>query len=42
MPAGPVVKRLDVIEDICTGKISGFIDAFLDALLLQAAEEGFG
>ena len=40
--AGSIVEHLDVIEDIRFGHITSFIDPFLDVLLLQAAEEGFG
>ncbi len=39
--AGSIVERLDIIEDIGSGDIARFVDAFSDALLLQAAEEGF-
>jgi hypothetical protein len=39
---GSIVKDFDVIEDIGPGQIPGFIDAFADTLLLQAAEERFG
>lgn len=37
-----IVKDFDVVEDIRPCQIAGFVDAFLDALLLQAAKEGFG
>ncbi len=39
VPAGTIVKRFNVIEDIGPGQITRFIDTFFDALLLQAAEE---
>lgn len=39
---GPVVKHLNVIEDICPGQIPGFIDAFSDAFFFQRTEERFG
>ena len=39
VPAGAIVKRLDVIEGICLGEITGFVDAPLDPFFLQAAEE---
>ena len=42
MPAGSIVKHLDVIEDVGTGELAGFIDALAHALLLQTAEERFG
>lgn len=32
--AGSVVEGLDVIEDIGSGEVSGFVDAFPNALLL--------
>ena len=36
---GSVVEHLDIVEDIGSGEIARFVDAFPDALLLQAAEE---
>ena len=42
MTSFSIVEDFDVIEDICTGKIAGFVDAFPDPFFLQAAEEGFG
>ena len=42
VPPGPIVKDFDVIEDVGPGQVPGFIDAFADALLFQAAEERFG
>jgi hypothetical protein len=36
-----IVKGVDVVEDVCPGQISGFIDALADALLFQAAEQRF-
>lgn len=42
MPARSIVKRLDVIGDIFSRDLSIVIDSFLDSLLLQTAEEGFG
>ena len=39
MPAGSVVEDLDIIEDVGSGEVSGFVDAFSDTLLFQAAEE---
>ena len=41
VPTTPVVERFDVIEHIRPGQITGFVDAFLDALFLQTAEEAF-
>lgn len=38
----PIVKDLDVVKDIRPCQIASLVDAFLDTLLLQAAEEGFG
>ncbi len=40
VPAGTIVEHLDVVEDVGTGQVTCFIDTFLDALFLQAAEEG--
>ena len=40
--AAPIVEDLDVIENIGTGEISCFVDAFADAFFFQTAEEGFG
>ena len=37
-----IVKRFDVIKDIGLDQVTGFANVFLDALLLQAANEGFG
>lgn len=37
---GTIVKDFDVIEDVGTSQISGFVDAFANSFLLQAAEEG--
>jgi hypothetical protein len=37
--AGSVVEDLDIIEDVSSGEVAGFIDAFLNALLLHAREE---
>jgi len=37
----PIVEHLDVIEHIGPGQLADFVDAFLDPLLLNAAEEGF-
>ncbi len=42
VPAGVIVKHFDVIEDIGPGHITGLVAPFLNALLFQAAEEGFG
>lgn len=41
MPADPIVGYLDIFEDISFGQITGFVDPFLDMLLLHAAEEKF-
>ena len=38
----PIVKDFDVVKDIRPRQIARLVDAFLDALFLQAAEEGFG
>jgi hypothetical protein len=35
----PVIERFNVIEDIGTGHIVGFVDPFYDALFFQRAEE---
>ncbi len=37
-----IIERLDVIKDIGSCQVSGFIYALLDTLLFQAAEERFG
>lgn len=36
MAAGSVVEDLDIIEDVGAGEVSGFIDTFSNAFLLQA------
>ena len=41
MAAGSVVEDLDIVKNVGSGEVPGFVDAFSDALLLQAAEEGF-
>ncbi len=41
MATGSIVKDLDVVEDVGTRHIPGFIDTFADSLFLQAAEKGF-
>ena len=41
MATTAIVKNLDVVKDIRTGKVTGLVDAFADTLFLQAAEEGF-
>ena len=38
--ASSIVEDLDVVEDVGPRQFAGFVDAFADALLLQAAEEG--
>ena len=42
MASRSVIEDLDVIEDIGTGELTGFVDAFADSFLFQATEEGFG
>jgi hypothetical protein len=42
MTAIPIIKDFDVVEDIRPCQITSLVDAFLDALLLRATEEGFG
>lgn len=39
---GPVVEHFNVIEDIRTGQIPGFVDPFSNALFFQQTEERFG
>jgi hypothetical protein len=39
VPASTIVKRLDVIEDIRLGEVTGFVDGFIDSFFLQATEE---
>ena len=41
MPAGSIIKHLHVVEDIGTSELASLVDTFSDALLFQAAEEGF-
>lgn len=36
----PIVEDFDVIEDVGTGQVAGFVDALANAFLFQAAEEG--
>lgn len=38
----PVIERFNVIEDICAGKIAGFVNPFSNELFFQPAEERFG
>jgi len=38
VPAGTIVKRLDIIGDIGSGQVTGFVDVLLDPFFLQAAE----
>lgn len=42
MAPGAIVKDFDVIEDVGTSQITGFVDALADTLFFQAAEEGLG
>jgi len=42
MASGSIVKHLDVIEDISSGKIACFIDAPLDSFFLQTTKERLG
>ena len=37
--AGSVVEDLDIVEDVGTGEVPCFVDALLNALLLQARDE---
>jgi hypothetical protein len=37
MPAGSTIEDLDIVEDIGTSQITGFVDTFADTLLLKAA-----
>ena len=36
-----IIEHVDVAKDIGAGQITSSVDSFLDALLFQAAEEGF-
>ena len=36
MPAGAIIERLDVIEDVRPGQIPSLTDPFLDAFIFQA------
>ena len=38
VPAGTIVKRLDVIADVGSGQVTGFVAVFLDPFFLQAAD----
>ncbi len=38
MATGSIVKDLDVVEDVGTRHIPGFIDTFADSLFLQAVD----
>ncbi len=40
--AGSIVEDLDVVEDVGPRQLARLVDAFADALLLQAAEERLG
>jgi len=42
VPAGPVVKSLDLVKAICLRSIACFVDAPSDAFFLLTAEEGLG
>ena len=42
MAAGSIVEDLDVVEDVGACEFARLVDSFADALLLEAAEEGFG
>lgn len=42
MAPGPVVEDFNVIEDISSGQIPGFIDTFSDPFFFQQTEERFG
>ena len=37
---GFIVEDFDVIEDVSTRQVAGFVNALANPLLLQAAEEG--
>lgn len=39
---GPVVGHFNVIEDICTGQITGFVYSLPDVFFFQCIEERFG
>ena len=39
MAANGVIGHFDVVEDVRPRHVAGFVNTFLDALLLQAAEE---
>lgn len=39
---GSIVKDFDVVEDISSGQISGFVDTFADAFFFQTAKKRFG
>ncbi len=42
MASGAIVKHFDVIKDISSGEIAGFVDTFLDTFFLQATKERLG
>jgi len=39
MSAGPIIKHLNVIEDVCACKIASFVHTFFNAFFLQTAEK---
>src|SRR5690606_2088446 len=39
VPSIPIVKDFNVVKDIGTGQITGFVDTLADSFLLQATEE---
>jgi hypothetical protein len=38
---GSIVEGLNVIKDIGSSQVAGFVDALTDALFFQGAKEGF-
>jgi len=42
MTAPAIVERIDVVGHIALREFTGLVDVLLDALFLQAAEEGLG
>ena len=39
MSTRPIIKDLDVVEDIGSGELTGFVDALANPFLFQTAEE---
>jgi hypothetical protein len=42
MPADWIVKHFNIVKDIGSCYISGFVNSFFDTLFFQTAKKGFG